>query len=466
MEPLEEQVLRSVSGWLERGLGRTWVVAVSGGGDSVALLSLLVRLADCLKLRLSVACLDHGARGDEGKADQDFVAELARGFGLGCDLGSWQPSRAAGFEAAARKARLEWLVEIAWARRASVIALGHTRDDQVETILHRVIRGTGLRGLAGMAPRRELSWEPALDLVRPLLDIPRTELRAYLHRIDQAYRDDPTNTDTSRTRARIRHQLRPLLTARYNPRADEAIARLGAIAAEHNRIVERTVSELVSMVRHASTLDQLTLQRSSLASIPQALRIEVLRALWRTQHWPEQAMTAGRWKALAEFVQKNKAGRLEIVKGVRARISGDWLLIDRSRAQAEPTSPAVEPIPLVIPGRTLIPWAGIHLVASFESDPGSSELLDLDTLELPLEVDCPRTGDRFNPLGMFGRSKPLADFFRGRKVPPEERTKTPIVRDQQGIVWVVGHRISHRTRVTDFSERLLTVRVEPASPPS
>src|SRR5215213_2484536 len=162
--------------WRAAGLGPGCVVAVSGGSDSVGLLRVLHELGPALGMELSVAHLDHGVRGDAARADAEFVAGLAGSLGLAFDLGHWQPARAGHFEADARRARYAWLAGIAQARGASTVAVGHTRDDQAETILHRVLRGTGPRGLAGMPARRPLSG--AIALVRPLLRVGRDDVRS------------------------------------------------------------------------------------------------------------------------------------------------------------------------------------------------------------------------------------------------------------------------------------------------
>ena len=204
-----------------RARGGGVVVAVSGGGDSVGLLRLLNELRDACFLRLSVAHLDHGTRGDAGRADAAFVAELAGSLGLMFDPGHWSPSREGHFEADARAARYAWLVEVAKRRDAAFVAVGHTRDDQAETILHRILRGTGPKGLSGMPRKRALG--DGVSLIRPLLDVSRDEVaRFYLAAIGQPFREDATNADLGRTRSRIRHDLLPKLAAEYNPKVAEA----------------------------------------------------------------------------------------------------------------------------------------------------------------------------------------------------------------------------------------------------
>ncbi len=224
------QVERRVARWCAQGMGKAWVVAVSGGSDSVGLLRLLHHLSGPLGLQLSVAHLNHGVRGEEASADAAFVAALARSLDLPFVLGTWQPTRGTHFESDARRARYDWLTKIARERGASVIAVGHTSDDQAETILHRLIRGTGPRGLVGMRSHRALATDRQLRLVRPLLRASRQEIRDYLAALDQPYREDVSNADLSRTRARIRHDLLPKLAAEYNPRVTHALVRLGSLA--------------------------------------------------------------------------------------------------------------------------------------------------------------------------------------------------------------------------------------------
>ncbi len=218
--PWLPRVARRIARWSENAPNTAWVVAVSGGSDSVGLLRVLHAVAPNAGLRLSVAHLDHGVRGDEAKADAAFVESLANMLNLPYDLGRWSPSRPSHFESDARRARYAWLLDVA-RRGASIIAVGHTRDDQAETVLHRVLRGTGPHGLAGIPARRRLA--AGITLARPLLDVSRIEIRDYLDTIAQPFRDDASNADHARTRARLRHDLLPKLARDYNPKVAEAL---------------------------------------------------------------------------------------------------------------------------------------------------------------------------------------------------------------------------------------------------
>jgi tRNA(Ile)-lysidine synthase len=448
-----ERVERRLARWRERGLGKSWVVAVSGGGDSVGLLRVLHQLADGLGLQLTVAHLDHGVRGEAAGADAAFVADLATSLGLPFDQGRWKPTRAAHFESDARRARYVWLTQVARQRGSSVVAVGHTRDDQAETILQRIIRGTGLRGLAGMPATRMLAAEPGIRLIRPLLAVSRREIRTYLAALDQPIRDDATNTDLARTRARIRHDLLPKLASEYNPAVALALVRLGSLAASFERAIETDVQELERCVLITRTPDCMVLKHGFLMSVPVFQRTALLRWLWRNAGWPEASMSARRWRRLAALVENDDIPRVEVGQHVVASTDRFFLVLRRSPPpEASPPAPVVRnQIPLAVPGLTAVPWAGGSIDTSMDFSPEvpGEETIDLDSVCLPLFVRAPEPGDRFGPLGMGGQSMPLADFFRGRHVARERRARTPLLSDEKGIIWVVGHRIAERVKVTD-----------------
>ena len=457
-DPLTEQVERRLARWIKLGLGKTWVVAVSGGSDSVGMLRVLHQMAGPLGLSLSVAHLDHGVRGDEARADAAFVDALASSLGLPFVLGCWQPTRAGHFESEARRARYDWLTEVARQRGASVIAAGHTSDDQAETILHRVIRGTGPRGLAGIPARRELSSSPRLTLVRPLLRISRQEVRSFLAAMQQPYREDVSNADMSRTRARIRHDLLPKLAAEYNPQVGRALLRLGSLASASARAIETHLREIERSAVITQSPDAIVLKHGFLINVPLYQRAEILRRLWRKAGWPQAGMSESRWRRLAVLVKNDAVPRIDV--GARVEVSTEqfFLVLRRRVAASSSRAPHVlEPIPLTVPGLTAVPWAAGAIDAQIESglDRIMDETIDLDAISLPMLARVAVAGDRFEPLGMGGQSMPLADFFRGRHLDRRERSRVPLVCDQGGIIWVVGHRIADRVKVSENTRRKL-----------
>ena len=456
-EPWIDRVERRLARWCEQGLEKAWVVAVSGGGDSVGLLRLLHPLAGTLGLRLSVAHLDHGVRGEEAHADAAFVAALAGSLGLPFVLGAWQPTRRGHFESDARRARYEWLTEVARVRGAAVIAVGHTLDDQAETILHRIIRGTGLRGLAGMPSRRVLSSRPRLTLVRPLLGVSRHEVRAFLAARQQPYREDESNADLSRTRARIRRDLLPKLAADYNPKVTPALVRWRLLAAKSERAMEADLRDVERSAVITQTPDCIVLKHGFMHSIPLFQRAEVLRRVWRKAGWPEASMSASRWLRLAALVDMDEIPRVDVGAHVEVATERFFLVLRRRAAPSSPCAAPdiLEPITLAVPGLTAVAWAAGAIEAWVDSGPETTldETMDLDQIFFPTIVRAAAPGDRFDPLGMGGQSMPLADFFRGRHVRLADRGRVPLVCDQKGIIWVVGHRIADRVKVSVETRR-------------
>jgi len=440
--------------WVRAGLGPRWIVAVSGGSDSVGLLRVLHAWAPDVGLKLSVAHLDHGARGEAGRQDAEFVEGLAQALGLPFDLGHWSPTRSAHFEADARRARYDWLVEVARRRGAAAVAVGHTRDDQAETILHRILRGTGPRGLAGIPWRRSLA--DGVSLVRPLLDVTRAELRAYLAALGQPFRDDATNEDRSRTRARIRHDLLPRLAAEYNPKVAEALARLGALTASAERGRRRASLARLRVVLLEADAGRIVLRREALARWRVDERAEVIRLAWRRVGWPEGGMGAEHWSRIGSLARA-KAGRLSVAGGVDVAVEGDLLVLRRPAAELlSVMGPPAESLPLCLPGE--VAWSGRRVIATLDSAVRCDETVDLDALVPPLFVRAAAPGDRFDPLGMGGKTTPLNDFLRGRGVRRDRRAEVPLVCDQKGIVWVAGHRIAERVRVTPETVRTVGLR--------
>jgi tRNA(Ile)-lysidine synthase len=462
--PWLKRVRSRVGSWCVSTQEKSWVVAVSGGSDSVGLLRVLHGLSPELGLTLSVAHLDHGVRGDAARRDAAFVEELGRLLGLPVDLGRWQPTRPGHFETDARRARYAWLREIAAARNASAIALGHTLDDQAETVLHRIVRGTGLRGLSGIPQRRVLGGDPPVMLVRPLISLPRQAIRDYLAALGQAFQEDASNTDLTRTRARIRHDLLPRLAAEYNPRVAEALVRLGSVARASERVLERRVIEIEAGVIRIMSPERVVLDRDRLREQPLFLRAEFLRRVWRQAGWPELGMSARRWNRLARLVSNSEIEALSIGAGITLRTTGAMglpahgFVLERtgtSPSQRVETAHCPE-IMIEVPGS--VAWQGVMIETVLEPNEACEETIDLDQVVPPLRVRGPVSGDRFEPLGMGGATTPLNDFFRARKVPRSERPRTPLLCDARGIIWVAGHRIAERVKVSDRTLRTLGLR--------
>ena len=287
----------------------TVLLAVSGGVDSVAMLRAMVALKSGGEGRLFAAHFNHHLRSEESDADEAFVLDLCRHHGIECEVGRARPGQLAadstdGVEAAARTARYKFLRLEAARRGARYVVTAHTADDQVETILHRIVRGTGIAGLAGIARARPLG--EAASLIRPLLAMRRAELIAYLDALGQPYREDSSNTDTRLTRNHIRHELLPLLAEKYNPGVVDAVLRLGSLAGEAHGVVKSIVDELAERCirdSHSGGMrGDVRIDASALAGQPRYIIRELLIAAWRKQSWPMQAMGFRQWDQLAAMI--------------------------------------------------------------------------------------------------------------------------------------------------------------------
>lgn len=282
----------------------TVLLAVSGGADSVALLRAMATLKRRGPGRLYAAHLNHQLRGADSEADEAFVVHLCSTLKIHCEVGHVSADRLTaapgdGLEAAARQVRYEFLRQTAERLGARYIVTAHTADDQAETILHRILRGTGLTGLAGMPRARVLS--PACTLIRPLLGIRRTELLGYLADLRQPFRSDLSNDDRRFTRNRIRHELLPKLAADFNPNVVEALLRLGHMAGEVQELVTQLVDDLSQQCVTQPAADVIQINTRPLVQEPRYLIRELLIAAWRRAGWPLQAMGFAEWDLLAEM---------------------------------------------------------------------------------------------------------------------------------------------------------------------
>lgn len=382
--------------------GERVVVAVSGGPDSLALLSVLRELLPALPLYLTVAHFDHGWREDSA-ADREFVQSLAERWGFDFRSARADPALPQ-TENAARTARYAFLRQVAAETQSSVIALGHTQDDQVETLLLHLLRGTGSRGLAAMRRRDG-------DLARPLLDIPRADLETYLARLHLAPRRDPSNDDPRFTRNRLRQQLLPALDA-FDPSARELLARTADILAEEDSYLDAQVAQLAPDIAN---------DRAAFRKLPPALQRRVIRQLI-----PE-------------------AGFVEIEAARRA----DASRTSRTSGRTGATEPSTE-LQLTVMACRCDP-------ATFKArDPVGH--LDADRVQLPLSVATRKPGDRMRPLGLKG-PKRLQDILVDAHVPRQSRDSLPIVSDREEIVWIPGVTVSESKRVTPTTTHQLHLEI-------
>jgi tRNA(Ile)-lysidine synthase len=277
---------------------------------------------------LHVAHLDHQLRGEASRGDAVWLEAACVKLGVACTIGTVDVAARSnesslGIEETARDERYRFLEETARRVGCPVIGLAHTADDQTETILHHILRGTGLAGLGGIPRTRELA--PGIRLVRPLLDMERSVLLDYLQEIGQDFRTDETNSDESYTRNRLRRQLLPLLAERYNSNVSQSLRRLGQQAADVHAAFETLAGELLDRVLDSKAAGACRLKWQPLISVPLPLVREVLAELWRRRGWPRQNMGFDQWEQLAGIARAGGAGTFP--GKIDVRREGRWLVL-------------------------------------------------------------------------------------------------------------------------------------------
>jgi tRNA(Ile)-lysidine synthase len=400
-------VLRTIAAHALFERGDRVVVAVSGGPDSMALLHVLWEARARLGLTLEVTGVDHGLR-PEAARELDLVGARAEALGLpfsrlAVDLGR---PRGSGLQEAAREARLGALAVLADERGARRIALGHHADDQAETVLFRIVRGTGLHGLQGIPYVRG-------PFVRPLLDVRRAEILRYLRRRSIPFVEDPSNADLRFARARIRHRTLPLLREE-NPQVVEALLGLAAAA----RAVAPGDAAAPALSRRAAA-------------------------------------------AVAQLRARGGSASLDLAGGRRIDVSyGKVRIGDRTAARGP--SPRA---PLVIEGPGAYPWGAGQLdVAEGRGTPAgaSTAEFDADLVAWPLSVRGRRAGDRMRPRGGRG-SRKLSDLMIDAKIARDARGALPVVTSARGeLLYVPGLRPSEIARPRAHTRRVVRLRFDPA----
>ena len=377
--------------------GERVVVAVSGGPDSLALLSVLREIVPAFPLHLTVAHFDHGWRA-ESRGDRNFVAWMAESWGY-----DFRTVRAADdiphTENAARAARYGFLRQVAADTNSTAIALGHTQDDQVETLLLHLLRGSGSKGLGAMRRRDG-------DLARPLLDISRGDIEAYLAQLHLTPVRDASNDDPRFTRNRLRQQLMPAIDA-FDPAARDLLARTADILGEEDRFIEAQLGDLP---------DDIATNGEAFATLPPALQRRVIRRLV-----PD-------------------AGFLEVERLRRG---------DSSRVPGPAATPSI--------ARVAVETCSCDR-ASFKARDQVGHL-DADLVKLPLTVGSRKPGARMHALGLT-QPKRLQDILVDAHIPRHLRDTLPLVSDREEIVWIPGVTVAQSKRVTAATRRQLHLEIE------
>jgi len=451
---LRDQMERTIRRHVMLAGGETVLVAVSGGADSVALLHLLLGLGLQWRLRLHVLHVDHQLRADSAAA-ADFVQALGARLGVPVDVATVTVDPRGSLEAAARVARYAALETCAARVGADRIALGHTADDQAETVLMRLVQGAGVRGLSGIPPVRG-------RIIRPLIELRRTALEAELRRAELAWVEDPTNRDPKFLRNRIRHELLPLLSDSYNPEIAGALVRMATLAREAVTALDRAASAELDRVGVRGE-GAVTLPLETLRALPRQVAAEVLRQA-AGRLGSRAPLRAWAHRGLKRALAVPTPRRPFRLGGVTVEVSGAFARL------ALAALPALVERPVSVPGRTEMPEIGQALEArlvgadayAIPREP-SRVAFDADDLADPLVVRARRPGERFVPFG--GAERRLKTLLIDAKVPRWDRGRVPLVEAGGTIVWVGHLRRGAAARVTARTRRVLELALVPLAQP-
>ncbi len=412
----------------------------------MAMLFALQGLRSTLGLTLTAAHLDHGMRSDSS-ADAALVRSTCTGLNVPfledrVDVPGLRGTRG-NLEEIARNARRSFLEESACQVGAGAIALGHTRTDLVETLLLHLLRGAGPGGLRGLAP-----WRP--PYIRPLIDCTRHETRAFCKTHSIPFHDDPTNKDTTLRRNALRLELLPRLE-RFNPRSEQALARAAELWGEAQESLLWAAKQGLSLAAHPSGIDL-----DALGELPHSVQRLVLRYAAEDVTGGARALTRAHVDALWRLTRKQR-GTSHLPGGLRASVHRGILRLELAASQ----QPYREVLPLR--GVLHLPQAGWQLHTSIvppPADPRTANPLimhaDLALIQPPLVTRSREPGDRMRPMGMPAPVK-VARLLSQAGIPRHRRASWPLVCDQQGIVWVVGVRLSEHHKVTDMTTEALRV---------
>lgn len=450
-----EKVRLTLRRWDMLKKGDLVLVAVSGGADSLCLLDVMAQLSPRWDLRLQVIHVDHGLRPESGD-DAEFVKEVAAYYRVPCKVVRVKVEKGKGREAnspeeAARRARYEAFREAAQELGANRLATGHTADDRVETLLLRLITGAGPEGLRGIPPVRDI-------YIRPLIEVFRREVEAYVRHLPFRPRLDVSNLDLRVPRNRVRHELLPLLERRYNPAVREVLCREADTLYHMVGLVEERAKALeesaVSLQGREVVVD-----RRLLLEVPVLLQRQVLaRALRRAGGEADYHLVE---ELRRRFLEGGENPWLDIGPGLVARRVYDRIVLGPRPAPGE-----LEEVEIAGEGTFRLPgWTLRVAVEAWDGgDPREvvrsplEAVLDADRLSFPLKVRGIRPGDRFHPLGAPGTRK-LQDFLVDLKVPLERRKDVAVLESEGEIAWVLGMRIDERFKVTPETRRVARMRL-------
>ncbi len=473
---LEEKVLQTVKKFDMLSFNDRILIGISGGPDSVTLLNILLSFKKRYNLSFFIVHLDHMLRGKESDEDVSFVKNLAQELDLPCEIRSCNLTKITRkehltLEEAGRKYRYKFFLEAARKFKTNKIALGHNADDQVETVLMRFLRGSGLEGLMGIPPVRG-------KIIRPLIECSRTEIEEYCKENKIEYRVDSSNKEVVYFRNKIRLELLPLLSKSYNKNIKDIMLRLRSIISEVSAYLNQETELFFKEVVRRESPEMVIIDLKKFTSLPLALKRRIIRKSIEVVKGNLYSISFRHSNEILKLTE-HQLGEKDIYlpDNLMAKKIYNKIMIYKKRISKD----QIEQIPtpweydILIPGKTEIKSLGIKveikILDSDEIKPSLYfkrkkskeeflEFIDYNKVKLPLKLRNRRSGDRFYPLKMEGLKK-IKDFFIDNKIPKGYRDLIPILVDSEDqIIWVMGMRLDDRVKINSDTKKVLRVKTK------
>ena len=441
------------------------LIGISGGIDSITLLYSLYFLSDKLKCSLIVAHANHGLRGEQSDREAEFVRKIADELKLPfviekIDVLGYMGEKGLSKQAAARELRYDFFERAAKNTSANKIALGHNADDQAETVLMKLLRGSGASGIAGMRAVRD-------KIIRPLIEIKRDEITEFVKEKRLRYVEDPSNLEPYYLRNKIRLNLIPLLKEEYNPNIVDTLRETAEIIRDEDEFLESYCSTILSDIIQSKGNEAIEIDVLKLKNFHIAIKRRIIRIVLKMLKGDLLKISVVHVEEILNSINKGFSGKsLNLPDGICVLYEYDKLKLFRE-AEVEEEAEVRFDIPLKIPGETILSAPEYKFIAEiispvdfaaagFSLRNKFTAFFDMDKLKGALRVRNRVNGDIFHPSGMKG-SKKLKEFFIDEKIPRRERDSIPLIVSGDIILWIVGERTADYGKVDKDTKKILKI---------
>jgi len=443
--------------------GDSIVVGVSGGPDSIALLHLLWSIRDEYNLKLHVVHLNHMLRGKEAEEDAKYVEEFCGNLGIKSfifsrDVSKYSKEKGITFEEGGRELRYKLFYEIAKKTNSNKIAIAQNSNDQAETVLMRLMRGSGLEGLAAINYIRDDM------IIRPLLDITRSEIEGYCEANNLNPRIDKTNLESIYTRNKIRLELIPYIQKNFNPNIIETLCRTSNILRDENDYLEEEAFEKYHKILERETEDLIEINLKAFNALHVSMKRRLIRIIIQELKGDLKNITLNHINQSIDIIREGKVNsKLNLPQDILIELGYNSIYIKIYKGDTKDIKDFQYFIPLN--GSVFIKELGlwIHniIINDKEISKGDKNTIYIDgnKVQGSLIVRNRRKGDKFTPLGMKGTKK-IKDYFIDEKINRDIRDKIPLVCDNDNIIWIAGYRMSESYKIDNSTSKVVKLWIE------